>query len=84
MKIVYGLTLYSAFLGGTLINPFYRFVSAVVLAGVGFCAVSTWALTGAFIQAYLNRPQVKRALNIGLSLLLVYIAVELSGILEIL
>ena len=76
--IVYGLTLYSAFLGEMLGSPVYLVVLAVVLAGVGFWAVSTWALTGASIRAYLNRPLVKRVLNIGLSLLLVYTAVELS------
>ena len=81
---MYGLTLYSAFLGEMLGSPVYLVVLAVVLAGVGFCAVSTWALTGASIRAYLNRPLVKRVLNIGLSLLLVYTAVELSGILGIL
>jgi cysteine/O-acetylserine efflux protein len=39
--IVYGLTLYSAFLGRMLGSPVYLVISAVVLAGVGFCAVST-------------------------------------------
>ena len=78
--VVYGLTLYSAFLGWTVRNPPYLFASALALAGVGFCAVSSWALFGAAIRAHLNRPRLKRLLNLALSLLLLYSAVELSGV----
>ena len=45
--VVYGITLYSAFLSWTVRNPLYLFASALALAGVGFCAVSSWALFGA-------------------------------------
>ncbi len=82
--IVYGLTLYSTFLGEVVANPFYLALSAVAFAGVAFWATSTWTLFGAAIRTYLDRPRVKQALNAGLSLLLVYTAVELSGVLEIL
>jgi len=80
--IVYGLTLYSAFLGEIETNPFYLIVSAVTFAGVTFFATSTWALFGASIRTYLHRPWVNQTLNAVLSLLLVYTAVELSGILD--
>lgn len=79
--IVYGLTLYTTFLGQVVTNPFYLIASALVFAGVAFCATFTWALFGATIRAHLNRPRVKQALNVTLSLLLGYTAIELSGIL---
>lgn len=78
--IVYGLTLYSTFLGAVVTNPVYLSASALTLAGVGFCAISAWALFGATIRAYLDRPQVKQFVNLVLSLLLVYTAVGLLGI----
>ena len=82
--IVYGLTLYSSFLGEVITNPFYLILSALAFTGVAFCAISTWTLLGATIRTYLNRPQLKRALNFTLSLLLAYTAVELSGVLHLL
>ncbi len=81
--IVYGLTLYSTFLGEVAINPFYLIASALALTGVAFCAISVWALFGAAIRTYLDRPQVTQGLNLALSLLLVYTAVELSGVLDL-
>lgn len=82
--IIYGLTLYSTFLSGILHREFYLFLSALMLAGVAFCAVSTWTLFGAAIRTYLKRPWMKQLLNTGLSLMLVYTAVEISGVLELL
>ena len=82
--IIYGLALYSTFLVGTATKPVTLFVSSLVFAGVGFCAISTWTLFGAAIRAYLDRPVVKNLLNIILSLMLVFTAIELSGILNIL
>lgn len=82
--IVYGLTLYSTFLGNMVTPPFFLFLSAMALAGVGFAAISTWTFFGAAIRIYMNQPMVKQGLNIVLSLLLVYTAFELSGIFDIL
>jgi len=82
--IVYGLTLYSSFLGEMITNSFSLLVSALTLAGVTFWAISTWTLFGAAIRSYMHRPRIKQVLNAALSLLLVYTAVELSGILDFL
>ena len=82
--IVFGLTLYSTFLGGLVTNPFYLLLSALISAGVVFCAISSWTLFGASIRTYLNHPQVNKIVNTALSLLLVYTAIELSGILDLL
>ncbi len=78
--IIYGLTVYSTFLADLVISPFYLLLSALLLAVVAFTAISTWTLFGAVIRTYLKQPILKRGLNIALSLLLVYTAIELSGL----
>jgi cysteine/O-acetylserine efflux protein len=82
--IVYGLTIYSTFLGEAVAKHSFLLVSALVLAGIGFSAVTTWTLFGAAIRIYLGRPRIKQILNSALSILLVYSAVELSGVLDLL
>jgi cysteine/O-acetylserine efflux protein len=79
--IVYGLTLYSSFLAPIAKHPLGLVLSALLLAGVAFCSTSTWALFGSAIRTFLHRPKVQRAVNLILALLLVYTAVELSGVL---
>jgi cysteine/O-acetylserine efflux protein len=82
--IVYGLTLYSSFLSDIVKNPLYLLLSGAALALVGFGAVSTWALFGAAIRSYLKNPRVTQVLNTVLALLLVWTAIELSGLPEML
>jgi threonine/homoserine/homoserine lactone efflux protein len=79
--IVYGLALYSGFLAPVLGSPLLRVGSAFFLAAVGFAAVSSWALFGSAIKAFLRRPRARLAVNGVLALFLVYTAVELSGVL---
>jgi cysteine/O-acetylserine efflux protein len=78
--LVYGLTIYSAFLAAITSNLPLLVLSAAFLAAIAFCATSTWALFGSVIHTYLRQPKVRQAVNLVLSLLLVYAAVELSGI----
>jgi cysteine/O-acetylserine efflux protein len=81
--IVYGLTLYSTFLASITRNPVTLMLSALLLAMVAFCATSTWALFGSAIRTWLRQPKIQRAVNLILSLLLVYTAIELSGLLTL-
>ena len=81
--IVYGLTIYATFLSSIVGRPLYLFLSALFLAFIAFCSVSTWTLFGTSIRTYMNRPKVKKAINTVLALLLVYTAVEISGVLEL-
>jgi cysteine/O-acetylserine efflux protein len=48
------------------------------LAVVAFCATSTWALFGTAIKTHLRHPRLKTAVNIILSLSLVYTAISLT------
>ena len=78
---VYGLTLYATFLAGITSTLLYLVISAGLLAGVAFFCTSTWALSGALIGRMLQRPYLQKGLNILLAILLVYTAIELSGLL---
>ena len=82
--IVFGLTVYSTFLGSVELSFIFLLLSAAGFAGLTFAAISTWALFGAGIRAYLKNRLISRVINTLLSLLLVYTAVKISGILEIL
>jgi cysteine/O-acetylserine efflux protein len=78
--IIYGLVLYSTFLPDIGAIPFFLIISALAFTGVSFCSITTWALFGAAIRTYLNRSRAKQILNTALALLLVYTAIDLSGI----
>ncbi|TFG72178.1 MAG: lysine transporter LysE [Anaerolineales bacterium] len=79
--IVYGMTLYSTYLAPLVNQPLYLLASAIGLASLAFISTSTWALFGSAIRRYLRLPKVKLAVNISLTVLLIYAAVELSGLL---
>ena len=78
--MIFGLTLYSTFLAPVISKPSYLVLSALFIAAIVFCATSTWALFGWVIRTYLRRPRIERLVNLALSLLLVYTAIVLSGI----
>ena len=79
--VIYGLALYSTFLLPITNNLFYTIISAIFLATVALSSTSVWALFGSAIRNYLKNPKVRQFVNLALSLLLVYTAIELSGIL---
>lgn len=78
--VVYAFTLFSAFLAPITNNVALLVLAALLLAATAFCATSTWALFGTIIKGYLHHPRLKAAVNISLSLFLVYTAVALVGI----
>ena len=82
--IVYGLTIYSTFLADRVTSTLLLLLSAAILALVAFSSITLWTLFGAGIRKYLNRPKVRKIINITLALLLVYTAVDISGLLKLL
>ena len=78
--LVYAFTLFSAFLATITRNLTLLLIVAAFLAIVAFCAASTWALFGTAIKNHLQHPRLKMAVNIVLSLSLVYTAISLTGI----
>lgn len=81
--IIYGLALYTTFLSTIVVRPLFLLISALVLASVGFCAVSTWTIFGTAIRTHLKQQWVGQVMNTVLFLLLVYTAAELSGVFTI-
>lgn len=82
--VVYALTLFATFLAPITASLALLALAAALLALTAFCATSTWALFGTAIKVYLRQPRVTAIVNVALALLLVYTAVELSGVLEML
>jgi cysteine/O-acetylserine efflux protein len=78
--IVYAFTLFSAFLAPITGNLALVVLAAVLLAATSFGATSTWALFGNAIKTYLRSLRLKVAVNILLSLSLIYSAITLVGI----
>ena len=79
--IFYALTLYSGFLSSLTYRADWLLLSAICLACLGFCSVSVWTLFGSLIQKYLKKPALRQGVNIVFALLLVYTALEISGLL---
>jgi len=82
--IIYGLTLYAAFLGALSGRPALLGLSAAALALVGFASTSLWAAVGSSLTRILSHPRVRRISSIVLSVLLLYSAIESSGLPRIL
>ncbi|SHL15955.1 cysteine/O-acetylserine efflux protein [Desulfatibacillum alkenivorans DSM 16219] len=78
--VIYGLTLYSTFLAPAADQPLFLCACALAFSVVAFCSVTSWALCGAAVKEHLKQPKIKNAVNIFLALLLVYCAVDLSGL----
>ena len=79
---IYGLTLYSTFLAPISTRLGYLSLSAIAFALTAFVATSTWALFGVVIKRKLQNNLFRKIANASLSILLIYTAVELSGILS--
>lgn len=78
--IVYAFSLFTTFLAAMNKNAASLSLVAAALAAVSFCATSVWALFGTGIKTYLRNPRWQMVINIALSILLVYAAISLIGI----
>lgn len=77
--LVYGLTIFTTFLAG--INGDFLTLGpwVIFLALVCFFCTSTWALFGALIEKHMKNQKIKLAINVLLSLGLVYTALDILG-----
>lgn len=75
--IFYGITVFTTFLyepdKGIISHAPWIFVLALVC----FSGISIWTLFGSFIQKYMKNETLKKAINIILSLALVYTALQI-------
>ena len=71
--ILYGVTVFSLFITPAFQNPIIVGLFALLLAGIGFAAVSSWALGGNLFRRFLQKYE--RAFNLAMGALLIYTAV---------
>jgi len=81
---IYGITLYSTFLAPVSNRIDVLLISALLFACVAFAATSTWALSGSAIKNKLQNDSFRNGVNGVLCLMLVYTALDLSGIFTLL
>jgi len=80
--MVLGLTVYASFLAPLAKNYAWLAMSALLLACLAFMITFLWTLAGSILLQNLKKPAILKMVNLTLALLLVYTAVELSGLLE--
>ena len=78
--ILYGVTLYTAFLSPILARPLPVLISALLLAAIGFSSLLTWAVFGLGIERFLQSPMHRKIMNGCFALLLVYTAAGVAGV----
>ena len=71
--ILYGITVYAMFITPTFQNPATVSLFALVLAAIGFIAISCWALGGNIFRQTLRKHY--RIFNLAMAGLLVYTAI---------
>ena len=81
--IAMGLTLYSSFLAPLTKNYGWLAMSALVLGCLAFMFTFIWTMAGSILFQNLKKPAILKIVNTVLALLLVYTAIELSGLLEL-
>lgn len=81
--IIYGMTLYATYLASIMNRPFQLVISSLSLALLAFSSISIWTLFGSVIKTYLGIPKIRIIINVILALLLVYSAVQLSGLVKV-
>ena len=80
--IVYGLTLYSTFLTAVASDVAFIAISATAFTAIAFTSVTTWAVAGSAFTRLLKQLIVRRIVAAIFSLLLLYSAVESSGLIN--
>jgi cysteine/O-acetylserine efflux protein len=78
--IFYGITIFTTFLYSPEQNILTLLPWILVLGAVCFLAISTWTLFGNFIQKYMQNEKLKQAVNIILSLALVFTALQILDV----
>jgi len=71
--ILYGITVYAMFITPTFQNPATVSLFALVLAAIGFIAISCWALSGNIFRQTLRKHY--RLFNLAMAGLLIYTAI---------
>ena len=81
-SIIFLLTLYTTFLYSAVEQTSFIFIFALILGLIGFGSNLLWTFLGAGISQLLNQERIKKIVNLVLALILIYLAVRLTGILH--
>lgn len=81
--IIFALTLFTTFLRGMPIGFPWCILAPAAFASVSLASTSTWAVTGSSMASLMHRPRIAKTINIMLSLTLVLIAIDISGLLDL-
>ncbi|MQC26596.1 MAG: hypothetical protein DWG76_03990 [Chloroflexi bacterium] len=77
-----GSPFFSTFLAPITDQAPQLLLAALLLALTAFTAISVWTLFGSAIKTQLRNPRIRLLVNSLLSLLLVYSALDVSGIIK--
>ena len=75
--IIYGITVFTSFSGLLTGSAAKTFGSSLLLAAIGFCAVSLWALTGAALSGAFKSRAFSNSFTAVMVLLLVYSGISI-------
>jgi len=82
--LLFSITLFSTFLQPLSGNPISIIAAILVLSLLAIASTSLYSLAGSGIRRFLDIPGMRKTINIIFFLLLVYTALEISGILDVL
>ncbi|MBN1885094.1 MAG: LysE family transporter [Candidatus Krumholzibacteriota bacterium] len=78
--ILYGLTVFSAFLFPVIDRPATFILAPPLLALASFSSISVWALAGHLVRRHVSTPGRAKAVGLVLAAALVYTALSLAGL----
>ncbi len=78
--ILYGITVFSTFIVPYYKNNLYILIFAIFLAIMSFISINLWAMFGILFEKFLSK--YNKFFNIIMSLLLLYSALSISGLLK--
>lgn len=80
--MVYGLVLFTTFLEPLRAENTLLILAAASLSAVGFAAISLWTIMGMALTRIFTNSKQQKIINIILSVLLVYTALNMSTLMK--
>ena len=78
--VIFVVTIFTVLLAPAVHSATVVILATVCFATATFASVLAWATFGSIFRRFLQQPKVNRILNIVLALLLLYVAIEISGL----
>jgi threonine/homoserine/homoserine lactone efflux protein len=78
--VIFVVTIFTVLLAPAIHSATVVILSTLCFAAATFASVLSWATFGSIFRRFLQRPKVHRVFNVVLALLLLYVAVEICGL----